>query len=141
MMSAPPPPPTYPLIDDPNAHLCTASGRPLAEVTFEAAVGGALTPDDLRIHADTLRAQAAVAQAAGFPQLALNLRRAAELTAVPNDELLKMYELLRPGRATFETLLALAERLERLYAAPETARFVREAAATYRTRNLLFREG
>jgi propanediol dehydratase small subunit len=100
----------------------------------------ALSEDDLRIRAETLRAQARVAREAGYKQLAANLTRAAELTAVPNDELLKMYDFLRPGRASYETLIALAERLETLYAAPETGRFIREAAAVYKERNLLRRE-
>lgn len=88
---------------------------------------------------DTLRHQADVAREAGFTQLAENLRRAAELTAVPNDELLKMYELLRPGRSTEAELLAVADRLEREYHAPEAAAFVREAAAEYRRRDLFRR--
>ena len=84
----------------------------------------------------TLQHQAATAREAGFTQLGENLRRAAELTAVPNEELLKMYELLRPGRSTEEELLAMAERLEREFAAPETAAFVREAAGVYQERGL-----
>ena len=51
-------------------------------------------------------------QAGGFRQLAANLRRAAELTAVPNAELLRMYEMLRPGRSTYAELQELAARLE-----------------------------
>jgi propanediol dehydratase small subunit len=88
------------------------------------------------ISASTLQHQAATAREAGFTQLGETLRRAAELTAVPNEELLKMYELLRPGRSTEEELLAMAERLEREFAAPETAAFVREAAAVYAERGL-----
>lgn len=129
---------TYPLSEHDN-DLQAASGRPFGEITFEAAVSGELSADDLRIHADTLRKQAAIAQAAGNPQMAANLLRAAELTAVPNDELLKMYDLLRPGRASHETLSALAERLETLYNALECARFVREAADVCRDRGLLRR--
>jgi propanediol dehydratase small subunit len=128
----------YPLSEH-DRDLKAASGRPFDEITFEAAVGGELAADDLSIHADTLRKQAAIAQAAGNPRLASNLLRAAELTAVPNDELLKMYDLLRPERAAYETLMTLAERLETLYNASECARFVREAADVYRERGLLRR--
>jgi propanediol dehydratase small subunit len=84
----------------------------------------------------TLRHQAEAAREAGFTQLADNLRRAAELTAVPNEDLLRMYELLRPGRSTEAELLAMADRLEREFAAPETAAFVREAAGVYAQRAL-----
>ncbi len=128
----------YPLAEH-DDDLQSASGRAFADLNFEAAVSGELSADDLRIHAETLRKQAAIARAAGNPQMASNLLRAAELTAVPNDELLRMYDLLRPGRASYETLAALAERLETVYGAAECARFVREAADVYRERNLLRR--
>ncbi len=131
----------YPLSEREAEWLKAASERRFDALTFEAAISGELQPDDLRIHAETLRAQAEIAQQAGHRQLADNLRRAAELTAVPNDELLKIYELLRPGRASYETLMALAERLEQMYQAVENARFVREAAEVYRARGLLRREG
>jgi len=129
----------YPLIDHPDT-LHAASGRPLSEVTLEAAAAGTLAIADVQISGAALRAQAAVARRAGYTQLAANLARAAELTSVPNDELLRMYESLRPGRATHAELLALAERLEQGYNAPENARLVREAAATYLARGLTRRE-
>jgi propanediol dehydratase small subunit len=80
--------------------------------------------------------QAEIAATAGYPQLAANLRRAAELTALPNDELLRAYEALRPGRSTIAEIRALADRLETEYGARETAAFVREAAEAYAARGL-----
>lgn len=127
---------TYPLIDH-AAGLRARSGRPLGELTLDAAAAGELAIDNLQVSAETLRAQAAIARQAGYPQLAANLRRAAELTAVPNAEILRMYELLRPGRASYDELAALAGRLEADYQAPESAALVREAAQTYRERGLL----
>jgi propanediol dehydratase small subunit len=120
--------------------LKAASGRLAGEISLEALTAGELTDDDLRITPEALRAQAEIAQGAGFPQLAANLRRAAELTAVPNTELLRMYETLRPGRATHEQMLALADRLSGEFVAHETAAFVREAAEVYRTRGLVKQE-
>lgn len=131
---------TYPLMDHAAQTLHAASGRPLSEITLEAATAGTLNAADLQINADTLRAQANIARRAGYVQLAANLTRAAELTAVPNEELLRMYEVLRPGRSTFEELVDLAKRLESEYNAPESACFVREAATVYQTRGLLRRE-
>ena len=125
----------YPLMER-DAELAAASGRPLHEVTLEALADGRLQPGDLTVDGETLRRQAAIAREAGYVQLAENLTRAAELTAVPNQELLQMYELLRPGRSGFEQLIDLAKRLESSYAAPVTAAFVREAAAVYRRRQL-----
>lgn len=132
---------SYPLGEKGAQDLRAASGRPFDAITLEAALRGELSPADLSISAETLRAQARIAQDAGYPQLAGNLLRAAELTAVPDEELLKIYDLLRPGRASFEQLGALADLLEAQYAAVENARFVREAAAVYRERGLLRRPG
>lgn len=127
----------YPLMEHAAETLRAASGRPVGEISLEALAAGALTDDDLRITPEALRSQAAIAQEAGFPQLAANLRRAAELTAVPNAELLRMYETLRPGRATYAQMIALAERLADEFQAHETAAFVREAAEVYRARGLI----
>jgi propanediol dehydratase small subunit len=132
--------PRYPLIEHAADELRAASGRPLDELTPEALEAGELAIADLQISAATLRAQAAVARAAGYGQLAANLERAAELTAVPNDEVLRMYDLLRPGRASHAELLALAARLDEQYGAATCAAFVREAAAVYLERGLFRRE-
>ena len=129
--------PRYPLFDNVLGQLRTASGRPLAEITAEAAARGELSMADLQISAETLRAQAQVARQGGYPQLAENLTRAAELTAVPNNEVLRMYNLIRPGRATAAELEALAASLDGEYRAPECARLVREAAEVYQARGLL----
>ena len=129
----------YPLAEHAADQLAAISGRPLGTITQEAVEAGELTIADLQISAGTLRAQAAIARRAGYPQLAANLTRAAELTAVPNAEVLRMYETLRPGRASYDELIALANRLEREHQAPESAALVREAAETYQARNLLRR--
>lgn len=126
--------PTYPLRA--SAELRAASGRRLAEVRGD----DGLSMADLTISTETLRAQARVARAAGYGPLAENLERAAELTAVPNAEVLRMYERLRPGRASFAALMGLAETLETEYGAAACGRLVREAAEAYRERGLLKRE-
>ncbi len=129
----------YPLLDHAADQLQAASGRKLDDVTLSAAVAGELTAADLQVRAETLRAQARVAEQSGFPQLAGNLLRAAELTAVPNEELLRMYTVLRPGRSTYDELLALAQTLDTTYAAPLNAEWVREAAEVYQRRGLVKR--
>jgi len=130
---------SYPLSQHPE-ELHAATGRTLSDVTSEAAEQDLLSAADLQIDAETLHAQAAIARQAGYPQLAANLTRAAELTAVPNDELLRMYEVLRPHRSTWTELTNLADTLATQYNAPETARFVREAAHAYQERGLLRRD-
>jgi propanediol dehydratase small subunit len=114
----------------------TPAGVPLDGVTLEAVRQGALGADDIRATPQTLRLQAEVAEASGRTQLAQNLERAAELAAVPDDLLLEIYTALRPRRATAEELEQWAVRLDGLDA-PETAAFVREAAAAYTARGLL----
>jgi propanediol dehydratase small subunit len=114
----------------------TPTGTPLAGVTLDAARAGRLSGAELRATPDTLRLQADVARAAGRSQLADNLERAAELAALPDDELLEIYTALRPHRSTAQELESWAVRLEG-QAASLTAAFVREAAAVYAERNLL----
>jgi propanediol dehydratase small subunit len=127
----------YPLMDNAADRLQAASGKPLPEITLEAAANGDLSAGDLRIHAKTLRMQAQIAREAGYDQLALNLLRAAELTLVPNAEVLQIYDILRPGRASYEQLMGLAAHLEDIYGAVENAAFIREAAEAYRERGLV----
>lgn len=127
---------TYPLMESAGDDLTAASGRTLSSVSLEATAAGEVDAADLQISAATLRAQAELAHQAGYRELAQNLQRAAELTAVPNQELLRMYEIMRPGRSTYAELTQMADRLEQEYNAPITATFVREAAEVYRSRNL-----
>jgi propanediol dehydratase small subunit len=112
------------------------SGRPIDELTLQAAVAGDLSPADLRVHPETLRHQADVAERHGNPQLGENLRRAAELTGLSDDEVLAIYEALRPGRSTRAALDALAARLDAAEA-PRCAALVREAAAACERRGVL----
>ena len=128
--------PRYPLIEH-AADLQAMSGRPSEQITLDAAASEELTIADVQISAETLRAQATIARQAGYDQLAANLTRAAELTTVPNAEVLRMYELLRPGRATYAELIEVAATLEESYGARETAALVREAAEVYQARGLL----
>ncbi len=116
--------------------VATPSGLPLEHVTLDAARAGTLTTDDARATAATLERQSEVARAAGRAQLAESLARAAELTAVSDDELLEIYTALRPGRSTAAELERRAARLDELGAA-RTAAFVREAAGAYDAHGLL----
>ncbi|KHO23223.1 diol dehydratase small subunit [Mycolicibacterium setense] len=112
------------------------SGRSLAEVTVEAARNGDLVLDDIRVSRETLLAQADTAQRSGSAQLAMNLRRAAEMTALTSEEMLSAYEALRPHRSSFAELEELAQRLADRDA-PTCAALVREAATAYQRRGLL----
>lgn len=47
----------------------------------------------------------------------MNFERAAELTAVPDDRILEIYNALRPYRSTKDELMAIADDLENRYQA------------------------
>jgi propanediol dehydratase small subunit len=115
----------------------TPGGLALDELTLDALRAGSLDASEMRATAETLRLQGEVARAAGRSELAANLDRAAELTAVPDEAILEIYTSLRPHRSTSERLEQLADRLEREFGATMTAAFVREAKEVYARRNLL----
>ena len=77
-------------------------------LTVETVRAGEVGLADLRIPPETLERQAVVAEEHSNPQLADNLRRAAELTQLPDEEVLAIYEALRPGRSSAAQLTTLA---------------------------------
>jgi propanediol dehydratase small subunit len=111
------------------------SGKPVDSLTTDAVRAGEVQTADLRIHPDTLERQAVVAEQHGNPQLADNLRRAAELTRLPDEEVLAVYEALRPGRSSAAQLTALAGSLAGR-GLPRCAALVSEAAEVYARRGL-----
>ena len=111
------------------------SGKNPNDVTVAAIRQGDITIDDVRIHPETLEHQAHVAEQHGNPQLAANFRRAAELTSMADDEVLALYDALRPGRSTQEQLVAHAESLE-TRGAKLNAELFRQAASAYARRGL-----
>ncbi len=115
----------------------TATGKSLADITLDAVVSGAVKAEEIRITPQTLEYQAQIAESIGRPQFARNLRRAAEMTAVPDERILEIYNLLRPNRCTKAELLAIADELDAKYGAKVCADFVREAAGVYERRGVL----
>ena len=104
--------------------------------TVQAAVDGRLGLSDLRMDPAALAHQAAVAEQGGNPQLAENFRRAAELATVDDEEVMGLYEALRPHRSTAAELEALRSSLE-ARGALRCAELVRQAAIVYTRRGLL----
>jgi propanediol dehydratase small subunit len=118
-----------------TSEIRTRSGRPLVDLTIEMLRAGALSGDDFSISREQLEAQAVAAEASNHRQLADNLRRAAELTGLSNERVFAIYELLRPGRASFAELTGLARELTGQNM-PRLALFVSEAAEAYRARGV-----
>ena len=112
--------------------------RTPGEIPFEelALQDERVTSEELRVTPATLRLQAEVAGGVGRPQLADNLRRAAELAPLPDETILAIYTALRPRRSTAVELEEWAAKLE-ASDAPLTAAFVREACQVYAERGLL----
>jgi propanediol dehydratase small subunit len=118
-------------------NVTTFTGRALKDLSLEKVLSGELKAEDFRISDETLRKQADAAAAGGYRQLAENLRRAAELTRISNQEVLDIYNQLRPGRSNYKALMALSERLENEYGAHLTAAMVKEAAEVYLARGIV----
>ena len=127
----------YPLAETQADAVTGPRGKPLAEITLDAVLAGTVTMEDLRITPSALSAQAEIARDAGRPTLALNFARAAELVDVPQEIIMQVYELLRPGRArTKQQLLDAAAMMRDAHGAERIARFIEEAAETYEARGL-----
>jgi Propanediol dehydratase, small subunit len=127
----------YPILKKHADSVKTPTGKSIGEITLDNVLNGNVDIRDVRISDEMLLVQAQVAESAGKPQLGENLRRAAELTRVPDDTIIKMYDMLRPNRSTKAQLLELAQTLLDRYQAPKCAQLVREAAAIYEKRKIL----
>ena len=127
----------FPLGEHHRDEITTQSGRPLQDLTLDQVLGGDVSPADVSVNGETLMVQAGFARDAGYDQVADNLARAAEMTRIPNDELLEIYESLRPGRSTYYQLLSISQRIASMYDAELTGAYIREAADAYRDTGLL----
>ena len=109
------------------------------DMTLDRVLSGEINSADIQISREALQNQAAIADTANRAALAENLRRAAELTCIPNEQILSMYNTLRPHRSTRKELEDLCHRLEKEYGALTTARFIRDAISVYDQKGLLRR--
>ena len=127
----------YPLATKRPELVKTPTGKSLSEITLEKVLQGQITSEEVRITPETLRMQAEIADDVGRVQFGDNLRRAAEMTAIPDDRVLEMYNALRPYRSSKAELIGIAGELEKKYGATICASLVREAAEVYERRNRL----
>jgi propanediol dehydratase small subunit len=127
----------YPLSEKRPELIAGKRGKMLADITLDRLMNGDIQMEDLRITGEALQLQAEIARAAGRPTLAENFERGAELAKVPEDVIMRIYELLRPGRAAKKSeLIEAADRLRRDYGAERVAAFIEEAAEVYELRGL-----
>lgn len=127
----------YPLAERRPELVRGTRGKALEDLTIDALTSGDAGMEDLRITPNALRQQAAIARSAGREALARNFERAAEMADIPQDDIMALYELLRPGRvAEKQVLLDAAARLRNTFNAPLAAAFFEEAADVYERRGL-----
>jgi len=127
----------YPLFSKHPELVHSPSGKNLKDITLDNVMDNTIKSNDLRITPDTLRLQGEVANDAGRDAIQRNFKRAAELTSIPDDRLLEMYNSLRPFRSTKKELLAISAELKDKYNAPVNAGWFAEAADYYESRKKL----
>ncbi len=127
----------YPLSEKRRDLVTTSKGRSIDDITLDAVMDGEIEADEIRVTPEVLEYQAQIADSVGRPQLASNMRRAAELTRVSDDRLLEIYNALRPSRSTKSELNDIADELENEYDAKISANLIREAADVYETHGRL----
>ena len=120
----------YPLAESMADQIKTPTGKDFTSLSYEKVINGELSADDMRIAPETLEMQAQVAESVHREAFAGNLRRAAELIAVPDDRLLEIYNALRPYRSTKQELLAYCRKHIAKYAMPYDIEFREELPKT-----------
>ncbi len=130
----------YPIAETKPDQVMGSRGKPLTALTMDAVLNGDVSMEDLRITPQALEQQAEIAKSVGRFALADNLKRAAEMTRLPQSEVMTIYELLRPGRAaSVENLRDAAKRVRNDYDAQLLGDFLDEAAGFYEQRGLFRR--
>jgi len=127
----------YPLAENRPELVRGRRGKSLDQLDLAALENGDVILEDLRITPRALEMQADIARTSNRPKLADNFERASELVDIPQEYLMEIYELLRPGRAPDKTaLLGVAQNLRVTYHADRMAEFIEEAAEVYEARSL-----
>ena len=127
----------YPLGENEKASIRSKTGKKLEEITIDEIKKGNVTADDIKISKEMLHKQGEVAKDNDNLGLAKNFERASELVDVPDEVILKMYNMLRPNRATKLELVLMAQELLEKYKAANCAKLVLEAAEIYEKRGIL----
>jgi propanediol dehydratase small subunit len=122
---------SYPLGEKRPDLIKNMNGLTLDEISLTNVLSGKIGLDDIKICPETLEYQAKIADSINRTHLADNLRRAAEMTRIPDERLLEIYNSLRPYRSTKIELLRIADELENVYQAKVSADFIRESAEVY----------
>lgn len=126
----------YPLSQS-DLEIKSKSGKRLEDITIDEVINGNVTGEDIKISKETLLLQGKIAEQSGREQLGENLKRASELVSIPDDELLKIYNMLRPYRSTELELLKKANELKEKYNAMKCSELIMDALKVYKRRGIL----
>lgn len=126
----------YPLGEKHANIIKSKSGKSLNDIHLQNVLNGSINAEDIKVSREVLLLQAEVARNEGNMQMAKALVRASELVDVDDDEILEVYNQLRPFRSTKNELLEIAKKFEKVYSATLTASLIRETADVYEERDL-----
>jgi propanediol dehydratase small subunit len=127
----------YPLGDNIPDKIFSHTGVKLTDITLDKVINGEISSDDFKISSETLEMQSKVAESVNRDSFSGNLKRAAELIAIPDERILEIYDAMRPYRSTKKELIAIADELENKYGCKINSKFIREAADVYEERGRL----
>lgn len=130
----------YPLYEKHPQLIKTATGKSISEISIEAIMAGNIDAGDCRISYDTLEYHAQIEDDLGNTQMAETLRRSAEMTKIPDERIMEIYNALRPRVSTRDDLEAIVEELESEYGAVVNAQFIKEAIEVYEKRRMFKEE-
>lgn len=126
----------YPLYDKHYADIRTATGKRLNDFTLDAVLNGKIVAEDCRISSEILEKHAQIEESVGNFQIAAELRRSAEMTRIPDNRIMEIYNALRPRMSNKEKLLEIIDELKTQYNAPRCAEFIEDAIYVYEKRNM-----
>ena len=126
----------YPLYEKHYDDICTTTGKGLDDFTLEEILNGKITPEDCRISSEILERHAQIEESVGNFQIAAELRRSAEMTRIPDERIMEIYNALRPRMSNKEKLVKITEELREKYDAPRCAEFIEDAIYVYEKRNM-----
>lgn len=126
----------YPLSKS-DMDIRSKSGKTIEEITIEEVINGRVTGEDIKISKETLKLQGEIAREEGRVQLGENFERASELVDIPDEELLIIYNMLRPNRSTKAELISKAEEIRVKYNAINCSNLILDVVNVYSKRGIL----
>ncbi|SET18513.1 propanediol dehydratase small subunit [Natronincola peptidivorans] len=127
----------YSLSHNSKESIRSKTGKTLKDITIENIMKGKISADDIKISKEALKKQGDIAKKHGRQQMQQNFNRASELTEVPDELILEIYDKLRPYRATKQELLEMARTLKNQYGAIDCGKMIEESALVYEKRGIL----